>query len=1042
MALCGSNSGPTSTTTNTTSGAPAWFQNALQGIQGRADAVSQTPYQPYGGARVAGFNQDNQDAFSQVRGNVGNWQPALSLGQAGAANAMGGWGSLDQAGRASYEDPYNKDVTQRAVQETVRQDDVNRQSRDASAVGAGSFGGYRQLINEGEANRNLGQTVADINLRGASEGYNNAQKAYQTDVTNQLKGAQTLGSLGQMQSALGSQDAASLNAIGTQQQGLTQENYNTAYGDFLEQRNYPQSQLGWYGGLMTGTPQSAFGSTTTTQAQQPPANGLGQLAGLGLTAAGLYSSGMLGKWWKDGGRVSRYAGGGPVSLGQMRVKALARGNPSEAKVYGGLMRLGKGHFDEGGQVPDIVDHYDRREYAPAQMYDGDWRGEDDAGIQFREDMGDSNVTPRHRLRGDHENNRTLTNERHQDQRGREGRPWHRLYAMASGGPIEHFDEGDSVDGLSALSQYAVPQTPPVPPPPRMSQPWAWGYGANPLVQPPEPFSDAYLRNLPLPQLRRMRAQAAAERNGEMVQRIDNAMRQGSPGNPEAGLMPQSLPYNRSTADQPPSMAAMQRWNSFQGRTVGNPEDGMVPQDVPSANPMASRVPPSDIQNPARGHGPLEPMASIPGGFQDRGSQMRRDAGSLVRRGVDAVTGLYRDADQRYRADVGRPLNTDYLTMPADLYGAQQSLASVQDFSRPSIPDERPPVAPTPTPSSGGDGDWSTAQGSGSTTFSPPPVSLGSSGARSPGASAGRSPGTGPRGAGTVTATVSQDPSFLPSADGHEQQHGSSSTVKAGAKALQDSAEHSSRIGNALLYAGLAMMENASRPGATFLGSLGAGGTEAFQQHNRQQQLDTQDAYRRSQERNMEAQRDLQQQGLTQQGDLQREHMSWQSGESALNRQNQLAVAGMYRGAGADAPARAAAQFESMYRRANPGATDQQIAQAWLASQRSEMQQARLEAAQEGRTFAGATREWNANLATNPPPGPPGSPEYNQAYEAFLRARGFSPQGQPIGAQQAPARPPGMSNEQLIAQAQESIRTHPQAEAAIRQRLLAWGITLP
>jgi hypothetical protein len=64
----------------------------------------------------------------------------------------------------------------------------------------------------------------------------------------------------------------------------------------------------------------------------------------------------------------------------------------------------------GPQPGDVIDRTgdERDSYAPGRLYDGDWRGRDDAGIQFRQDMQRSNVNPQDRLPGDEENNQERT----------------------------------------------------------------------------------------------------------------------------------------------------------------------------------------------------------------------------------------------------------------------------------------------------------------------------------------------------------------------------------------------------------------------------------------------------------------------------------------------------------------------------------------------------------------------------------------------------------------------------------------------------------
>jgi hypothetical protein len=65
---------------------------------------------------------------------------------------------------------------------------------------------------------------------------------------------------------------------------LQQTKYDTAYQDFLRQRDYPQEQLGFYSNILRGLPVQLASTQSTYQA--PPNLG-SQIAGAGLGLAGL-----------------------------------------------------------------------------------------------------------------------------------------------------------------------------------------------------------------------------------------------------------------------------------------------------------------------------------------------------------------------------------------------------------------------------------------------------------------------------------------------------------------------------------------------------------------------------------------------------------------------------------------------------------------------------------------------------------------------------------------------------------------------------------
>ena len=66
-----------------------------------------------------------------------------------------------------------------------------------------------------------------------------------------------------------------------------QQALDAAYQNFVNQRDYPKSQLNFYSGILHGVPVSANSDVQTTT---PAPSTLGQLAGLGIAGAGAYNA--------------------------------------------------------------------------------------------------------------------------------------------------------------------------------------------------------------------------------------------------------------------------------------------------------------------------------------------------------------------------------------------------------------------------------------------------------------------------------------------------------------------------------------------------------------------------------------------------------------------------------------------------------------------------------------------------------------------------------------------------------------------------------
>lgn len=342
---------PKSTTTYGTSTSasaiPQWLSDYTQGMANKANAVGAEPYQAYGGPRVAGFTGDQQNAFSMTRNSVGDWKPQFDAGGNAISGAMGlnplsaasGYmgqasGTWNNAGTvASYMNPYTQQVNDALAAQAGR--NLNSyllpQVND-TFTRAGQFGSAGQARAVGNTLENLQSQLLEQQSQNLQSGYNSAASNFQSDqsrlaglgqVAGNLTSAQqqNLGNLGynsgvlaQIGQASSLKDAAAMEGIGAEQQALTQKNLDTAYGDFLDQRNYPKDQLGFMSNIIRGVPYGTqtSGTTTTTAPYQGTmsASPLAQIASAGLGALSL--SKLLGGM-ADGGMVQAFAEGGPVS---------------------------------------------------------------------------------------------------------------------------------------------------------------------------------------------------------------------------------------------------------------------------------------------------------------------------------------------------------------------------------------------------------------------------------------------------------------------------------------------------------------------------------------------------------------------------------------------------------------------------------------------------------------------------------------------------------------------------------------------------------
>ncbi len=285
-------SGSTSTTE-----LPKWFQDLTYQQMMAAKTVADQPYSQYGLPRVAESTPDQQAAYSGVRAATGRWIPQLNTAIDGTTNLAGNTqgfndatGMINGSGNTiapdnidRYMNPYNERVTDKIA--TLGARNLNEKILPGisdSFIRAGAFGGSRMGDFGVRAVRDTQDSILNQQADVLQSGYTGALTAAQSDLSRKLQAGQAQGSLAgseatRQQGALGSladlatqyqglaaQNAAGLESIGTSEQGQEQKQLDAAYQNFLEQQNYPKTQLDWLQAQLKGTGQYVPTTTNTT----------------------------------------------------------------------------------------------------------------------------------------------------------------------------------------------------------------------------------------------------------------------------------------------------------------------------------------------------------------------------------------------------------------------------------------------------------------------------------------------------------------------------------------------------------------------------------------------------------------------------------------------------------------------------------------------------------------------------------------------------------------------------------------------------------
>ena len=264
-----------------------------------------------------------------------------TIGRAETAGALS-TGIFDPSMTQQFMNPYQKAVTEQALAQLNKQFAEQQAGRSAGAVGAGAFGGSRQGVLEGIAQRELGDVASRRIFEDLARNFGQAQQSAMTSFENQqrrqanqasllsqLAGQQAgiagqQASIGGQQAGIGQQIAGiagqeagiseaqarqamqqaglgelaqnidlrelqALQGIGGLQQAQRQADEQARLAGerfaFLE----PQQRLSFYSDILRGVPSTQIQTLTGAGAPQVPM--FQQALGAGITGLGLYGAG-------------------------------------------------------------------------------------------------------------------------------------------------------------------------------------------------------------------------------------------------------------------------------------------------------------------------------------------------------------------------------------------------------------------------------------------------------------------------------------------------------------------------------------------------------------------------------------------------------------------------------------------------------------------------------------------------------------------------------------------------------------------------------
>jgi len=253
------------------------FDGATQTSAGLLDSPLNLPdYQ------IAGMDPLRSAAIGLGEQMTGSYKPFVegSANQALAAQQAltSGLGFLQPESISKFQDPYQDQVIDVAMNQLNRQADMRRAGADSAAIKAGAFGGSREGVQRAETERGLQQVKSDTLSKLLSSGFGQALKASQD--AGRLSGgigqafgtlAGTTSDIGRLQQALGQADVSQLSQLGAMRQQQQQAQLDAQRQNQMQASQEPYTRLQLGQNLLQGMPSASIPSTFT-QATTPSAN--------------------------------------------------------------------------------------------------------------------------------------------------------------------------------------------------------------------------------------------------------------------------------------------------------------------------------------------------------------------------------------------------------------------------------------------------------------------------------------------------------------------------------------------------------------------------------------------------------------------------------------------------------------------------------------------------------------------------------------------------------------------------------------------------
>ena len=262
----------------------------LKDILGKGQALykqrMEEGFVPFEGQTLADVTAQQRAAQEGIAGLVGTQKPIID--EAGVL-VRGGAERATAEALQPFMNPYQQavtDIAKRQAQEQFEQEILPGLRKQA--IDAGAFGGSRAAMRESQAQDAQARLLADIQAKGDLAAFQNAQAQFAAQKQREAQTAEGLTGLAQTQFGQQLKEFGQLEAVGREEQQRQQQLLDESYKRFLQERGFPEQQLGQYQALVAGTPIGQQSITRTPQQFQP--SPIAQALGTATGVANIYGA--------------------------------------------------------------------------------------------------------------------------------------------------------------------------------------------------------------------------------------------------------------------------------------------------------------------------------------------------------------------------------------------------------------------------------------------------------------------------------------------------------------------------------------------------------------------------------------------------------------------------------------------------------------------------------------------------------------------------------------------------------------------------------